>query len=130
MRRDPFVAFAALGIPDACHAVARILASPRLRPRMQWALILYLEGLSAREAAKALGLRDHMSLWRRARAYGLQPIHAQRQAFRQSMQWAAEASAITARGRGNQAGAMELAKATSLATDALLTLERLDRRLL
>ena len=108
-------AFQQLGVPDPAALAARILAAPRLGPRMRAALLLYLEGLSAREAARAVGFRNHMSLWRRAGSYGLHAIHNERRAHRKAIQKLAKAQTLLQRPRGGPVGAL---RAFELATEA------------
>jgi hypothetical protein len=108
-------AFLELGLPDSAALAAQILAATRLGPRMRTALLLYLEGLSAREAARAVGYRSHMSLWRAAGRWGLHGIHAERREFREAIRKLAEAQRLMQRPRGGPAGAL---RAFGLAVDA------------
>lgn len=127
-RRDPFESFRVLGLADPAYHAACILTSARLSFRMKAALLLYLEGLSERQAARAAGLRDHMGIHRAARRRdGLQRLHEQRQAFRQSAQSAAHAKATLGK---EHASVVELASAAGGAADALFNLLRLDHALL
>lgn len=62
---------------DAVRAVDRVLCS-RCGQRMREALLRYLEGLSAREAARRSGYFDHKTLLRNAHRLQLNEIHEQR----------------------------------------------------
>jgi transposase len=92
-------AFSQLGVPDPAALAARILAARRLGPRMRVALLLYLEGLSTREAARAVGFKSHMALWRAAGRYGLHAVHKQRQAYRKAATKLAQAQELLQRRR-------------------------------
>lgn len=65
---------------EAREAALRIITSTRLGERNRLGLLLYLEGVSARKAARAVGFADHAALWRRAKAHGLGGIHGARRA--------------------------------------------------
>ena len=110
-----------LGITDPAILTARVLAAPRLGPRMRSGLLLYLEGLSARESARAVGLGDHMSLWRAAGRYGLRGVHNQRHGVRVAIKKVATAQTMLRRPRGGLMGSM---RAAVLATDAAIALDR------
>jgi hypothetical protein len=101
-------------VPDPAALAASILAAPRLGPRMRAALLLYLEGLSAREAARAVGFKSHMALWRAAGRYGLHGVHNARREFREAIRKLAEAQRLMQRPRGGSAGAL---RAFVLSTD-------------
>jgi hypothetical protein len=51
----------ALPTTDPAALVTRILRAPRLGRRMRDGLLLYLEGMSARQAAGFVGFGSHMS---------------------------------------------------------------------
>lgn len=114
-------AFQQLGITDPAILTAQVLAAPRLGMRMKFGLILYAEGLSARESARAVGLGDHMSLWRAAGRYGLRAVHNQRHKVRVAIKKTAQAQAMLYRSRGGLIGSM---RAAVLATDAAVALEQ------
>jgi hypothetical protein len=106
-----------LGLPDPAVLAARVLAAPRLGPRMRAGLLLYLEGLSAREAARAVGFKSHMALWRAAGRYRLHAVHNERREFRAVAGKLAKAQDLLQR----PGGAIH---AFALATDALETVKK------
>jgi len=120
LRRDKW-AYQQLGITDPALLAARVLAASRLGPRMRSGLLLYLEGLSARESAHAVGLGDHMSLWRAAGRYGLRDVHNDRHRVRVAIKKTAQALAMLNRPRGGIMGSM---RGAALATDAAIALDR------
>ena len=116
-------AFQQLGITDPAILAARVLGAPRLGPRMCSGLLLYLEGLSARESAHAVGLGDHMSLWRAAGRYGLRAVHNDRHRVRGAIKKVATAQTMLRRPRGGLMGSM---RGAALATDAAIALDRVS----
>jgi len=86
---------------------------------MRSGLLLYLEGLSARESARAVGLRDHMSLWRAAGRYDYAVSTNDRHRVRVAIKKTAQAQAMLYRSRGGLIGSM---RAAVLATDAAIAL--------
>ena len=50
--------FRAAGLEDPARVVLAIFSCPQRGPRMMAALTLYAEGVSARDAAAAVGFRD------------------------------------------------------------------------
>ncbi|MCP5059769.1 MAG: hypothetical protein GY937_23955 [bacterium] len=69
---------------QAREAALRIMASTRLGERNRLGLLLYLEGVSARKAARAVGFADHAPLWRRAKAHRLCRVHQARRSSSKS----------------------------------------------
>jgi hypothetical protein len=118
-------AFSQLGVPDPAEAAVRILASRRLGPRKRAALVLILEGVGYRAAARAVGLADHMALHRAAHRLGLRQLHCERARFRGAMQKIAEAQTLLVHGRKERSTVHDALRALSLATDAAIALRSL-----
>jgi hypothetical protein len=102
--------------PDPARLAYAILSSRRLGQRTRTGLLLFLEGLSVREAARAVGLRSHMSLWRAAGRYGLREVNADRRRVREALHRLRRAEQLLLRPRGGPMGAIS---AISLCAEAL-----------
>jgi hypothetical protein len=106
---------------DPAAAALRILTAPRLGPRKRAALVLVLEGVGYRAAARAVGLADHMALHRAASRMGLQLVHNRRAQYREAMRKIAVARDLL-RCRERRSTVRESIRACSLATDAFVAL--------
>jgi hypothetical protein len=109
-------------VPDPVAAMLRLMRSRRLGPRKRAALLLVLEGLGYRAAARAVGLADHMALHRTARRMGLRRIHNDRARFREAMHKLAKAQAILIPQGAKRCTTRGTLRALSLATDAATSL--------
>ena len=69
---------------DPAEALERVLSS-RCQTRMREAMLWYLEGVSAREAASRSGLRDHRNVVRQAHRLGISHLHERRRRYRQAL---------------------------------------------
>ena len=115
-------ALAAMGLPDPANALVRLLSSKRMGAKKRVALLLYLEGIPVRQAARMAGLRDHMSTWRDAKRFGLQEIHKDRRDYREIARMTVNAQKYLQRDRKSLVG---LARAGGQSVDALLLLRDL-----
>lgn len=80
--------YRAAGLEDPARTMLAIFSCPQRGPRMMGALTLYAEGVSARDAAAAVGFRDQREVERQASRCGLRRLHRARQLERKRVQLA------------------------------------------
>ena len=78
--------YRAAGLEDPARTMLAIFTCPQRGPRMVAALTLYAEGVSARDAAAAVGFRDQREVERQASRCGLRRLHRARQLERRRVQ--------------------------------------------
>ncbi len=110
-----------LGLPDPAKTLLEVLESKRMGPKKRAGLILYAEGVPARECAKVVGLKDHMGLWRAAKRYGLLEIHRDRQAYRDAARKTLNAQNYF---QGSVKSPLGMVRASGDATDAYLLMQQ------
>jgi hypothetical protein len=118
-------------VTDGVAAIVKILARPRLSPRVQSALILICEGASYREACRLAGLKATRAadLHENAERLGLLALHLQRREQRALLRVPQREAELYERlmGRGRRLTPKQLSRASDLAFDRVLRVERARR---